>query len=203
MPDPPEPGVPAGNLEGEIPPVRAVFPLVRARSALPPGRYDAVVRFVFPAPPDRREFFEEEDGRLWQGTLVSGRGKLDIVAEPRRTRTIRVPTRLRLTEGLELTYTPEDSEPLTIPRRNGSFFGMTSVGNSTFGVISSGPPAPGDALYALTVDAGKPYEGKLTIEVFRTTDPPAHRWRPTSETETLWKRTFDLSFTAEEIEANR
>jgi len=205
-PDPPEPGEAPENLAGEIPPVRAVFPLVGARDRLPPGRYRAEVRFSFPGPPGRRRIFEEEDARLWEGTLVSGPLLLDIVAEPRRTRTIRVPTRLRLSKGLELTYSAEDSEVVSIPHGNGFFLGTIAEGDggdARFGVVSGGPPTPGDSLYVLSAAAGKPFAGKVTITVFRTTGPPGHDWALAFETETLWKRTYDLSFTAEEIEANR
>lgn len=207
MPYPPEPGAPVPNLSTDPPPVRTHFPLARVREAVSPGRYEGVVELAIPAPERRRPLFEVGLDRLWHGTLRSGVFPIEIVAEPKRTRRLKVPKQLRLVKGLRLTFLTEDIETVEVPRRNGHYLGtiITFDGGDDGRTEISGLLPPDDPNPLLTVppDHEGPYETTVTVTVFRTIEPPAHHWPRPALDEILWRRTIEVRYTAEEIDALR
>jgi hypothetical protein len=142
------------------------------------------------------------DPRLWWGSLTTGRFTLEIVAEPERTRTLRVPTKLALEKGLKVTFSSEGPEEIVVPRRNGfSFLGTSVSVDGPEGMGSRGElrgiPTPGDPRTILWIPAEHrgPFEATVSVEIYHWADGSVH--------EVLWKKTFRVSFTAEEIDAMR
>ncbi len=207
MPEPAEPGTPEPNLDRDPKPAETRFPLARAGEALPPGRYDCVVVLEIPVPEKRRWGYEEANERLWHGTLRSGRLPLEIVAEPGRTRTFRLPTRMRLTKGLGFNYMPEDTKEVKLPRRNGYHVGtrIRFAHTEEGSLLTSGVPEPGGPNAPIALP--DPYRGEFRVTIkmtiFHTFDPPAHHWMPEGGLETLWERSFEVRFTAAMLEALR
>ena len=72
---------------------------------------------------------------------------------------------------------------------------------ATAGVLA--PASPDAILLTLPPNYEGPFAARLTIQVFHTLDPPGHHWPDTGHPETLWQRAFDVSYTAQQIEALR
>lgn len=202
------PAVDAGNtfvlLDGKsLKPLVISFPLLRLRADLMPGTYQARVRFSF----DRPHAWlggpaKLQEAAFWKGTIESGVFPIEVQPEVARERTFFVPKQLRLEKGLEVKFLKEDAEQLSLPVRNGhSVAAKFFQGDVMYRM--SGPPIPGDVN---SIDQWRDYKGgdrkvTYTIEIFETSDPPVHLWRPRSGYKTLWKRTFTMEFSEKEIRA--
>jgi uncharacterized protein (TIGR03067 family) len=179
------------------------FPLAQLGGTLEPGSYDCLVEYSFPKTPTRwwhGTGAEWDQAGFWHGTIRSGLFRLEVREETPRTQTFPLPKTLRLESGLKVGYRPEDTEKVTLPVRNGCIIGTRLYRNGQEYRLTSGPPTP-------AIDQWSDYKKgdkkvAYTIEVFETADMPEHSWHPgpgSGGYKVLWKKTFTLSLTEEEI----
>jgi hypothetical protein len=115
---------------------------------------------------------------------------------------LRLPKTLRVEPGLKVSYRDEDTENVTVPVRNGYIVGVRLYRDGVEYQLMSGPPIPD------VVDVWSEYkkgDKKVTysIAIFETADRPEHMWHPgpgSGGYKVLWKKTFTLSLTEEEIQ---
>ncbi len=222
MPPPPDTGKSAVPLDGsKIKSWPVTFPLVKVYDELKPGAYVARVLFTYPKKP--RHYWrggetEWKKAGFWHGRLSSAPFPLRLLEETPKTETLSVPRELRLrkesvrlhTDDAEDTPVPAvyfdkpDAEQIKVPVRNGHFVGTWLYRNGEPSTLCGGLLTP-NSLNA--IDAWYDYKGggkkvSYTIEVFETAEAPQHGWMPgpgSAGYKVLWKKTFSLSFTADEI----
>ena len=201
---------------------KAKFPLLKLYDELKPGAYVARVRFTFPKKPTRYWRATEAEWKqagYWHGTLLSDPFPLRLLEETPKTKTLSVPRKLRLRKKLvrlhegdtEDTAVPaiyfdqRDAQQIKVPVRNGHSLGTWLYYNGEPKQLNGGLLTPNGPN---AIDAWYDYKGgdknvSYTIEVFETPDVPQHRWMPgpgSAGYKVLWKKTFPLSLSAEEIQ---
>jgi len=184
------------------------FPLARLANNLELGSYDCRVQYSFPETP--HQWWRGTDAEwagFWHGTVRSGSFRLEVRKETPRTQTFKLPKALRLENGWKIGYRPEDTEKVTLSVRNGYIVATQVYRNEQVCRLMSEPPTPYIDDPAPHIDQWSDDKkgGKritYTIEVFETADMPEHGWHPVPGSggyKVLWKKTFTLSLTVEEI----
>jgi uncharacterized protein (TIGR03067 family) len=191
-------------LDGTSPkPWPVSFPLARLGSTLEPGSYDCAVQYSFPKTPTQgwhgtgAEWYQ---AGFWHGTVRSGLFRLEVRKQTPRTQTFMLPKALRLERGLKVGYRSEDTEKVTFPVRNGYIVGTRLHQDGQEYRLTSGPPTPDIAQWSDYKKGDK--KAAYAIELFETADPPEYGWHPgpgSGGYKVLWKKTFRLSLTEEEI----
>jgi hypothetical protein len=190
-------------LDGTAPkPWRISFPMAQLGDNLAPGSYDCRVQYSWPATPHRSwRGTDTQWAQFWHGTVRSGSFRLEVLKETPRTQTLRLPKSLRVEPGLKVGHRNEDTENVTVPVRNGYIVGVRLYREGVEYQLMSGPPIPD------VVDVWSEYKKgdkkvTYTIEIFETADRPEHMWHPgpgSGGYKVLWKKTFTLALTEEEI----
>ena len=181
------------------------FPLAVAWDALVPGTWEARASVEIPSDPDSHG--------TWSSTLVSGALAL-VVEEPpperRHRRRLAAPTCLRLRVGekrgtVDVAFGPPEAEVIEIEVRNGFTLGLTAGQQEDGGMGSAGYYALMGIPYVIDTlgpETVGPIDRNYLVELYEgpvegreLTEQEHHR--------TLWKRSFRVTATGEEIEALR
>ncbi len=197
------------TLDGtEMPAWDVSFPLARLEAALEPGVYDCTVQFAFPK--QKTRWWHDPAGDwvsfgFWSGTVACSPFRLEVTKETPKTQQFLFPKRLRLLPGWRVNYGKEDALPVNLRVSNGYGVGGKYYRDGEFYMLF-GPPLPDDVN---PIDNWCHHKGgdrtvSYTIEVFETYERPEHFWQPAPGKggyKVLWKKTFNLSASEEEIRA--
>ncbi|MFN0012399.1 MAG: hypothetical protein ACKVS8_12240 [Phycisphaerales bacterium] len=200
------------SLNEPLPRTRHTFAPAARAGELPPGRYQAQVRFIAhrsawqePMPP--------EVAATWTGTTASPAMAFEVLAQPPRFQRLWLPKTLRL----ELTtdpspgprrprlvpvYSLEEAEPVDIPRRNGCSLALSGItrghdtghGGSFIGGEAPEPGRPLDSLVLWRWPGGaKTWTVKLTL--FYCCGHIFDIWAPGGrDAPVAWEREFTLTY---------
>ncbi len=193
----------------EIPSRSYCFWLPEVGSKLKPGPYVVRVRYANPS----RQWNEKPKGwaaaKLWSGVVETPEFEVLFVPETPRTQTTIVPKRLilelRETEygaspHLALTYSAEDTEEVSIPKRNGfmqavSFRALDGTWHGTGGL------EPRHRFRVWTAYNGEELKGgfRISIDEVHVTN----YLRYFGGGRELWEREFRYSFDESDVQAAR
>jgi hypothetical protein len=191
---------------GKMEPWKSSFPLVVLRDELQPGSYTCSVEFSYPDEPRYWMGSRDDWDKLgfWYGKVVSRTFELQILEETPKTRKFQVPTRLRLEKELRLVCAKEGAQEIEVPLRNGFFIGSKVYYNGKLSCIGTLLFSHERQVAYWSWYKDGDIHATYSLEIFETEHPPVHMWSPgpgSGGYKVLWKKSFEVNYTEEEIKA--